>query len=371
MIEYVRQWYERHLSDPQAVLLVVFLVSGFAVVLFFGRMLAPLLASLVIAYLLEASVQSLERRGGGRSLAVSVVFVLFLALLAYLVVGLAPLIFRQLANFVQDLPRMISNGHEVLLRLPETYPNFVTANQIDSLINAVRGGISTLGQNVLTLSLASIPALVTALVYLILGPVLVFFFLKDKRVLVTWLTGYLPADRAVLTTVWHEVDEQIGNYVRGKFYEIFIVGAVTYVTLALFEMAYAPLLGVLVGLSVIVPYIGAAVVTLPVAVAAYIQFGWGDVFIWIMIAYAIIQALDGNLLVPLLFSDVVNLHPIAIIAAVLFFGGLWGFWGVFFAIPLATLVKSLLAAWPSLEERSARQSLPRDGSAEIAAFGEN
>lgn len=65
-----------------------------------------------------------------------------------------------------------------------------------------------------------------------------------------------------------------------------------------------------------------------------------------MAAYGIIQALDGNVLVPFLFSEVVNLHPVAIIVAVLFFGGLWGLWGVFFAIPLATLIKALLSAWP-------------------------
>ena len=350
MLEYVKEWYEKHFSHPQAVLLVVFLISGFVIMFFLGKMLAPLLASLVIAYLLEASVQLLERKGLGRILAVSVVFVVFLAVLAFLVIGLAPLVSRQLSNFIQELPRMVSHGRGVLLRLPETYPNFVTATQIDSIINTVRGEISDLGQSVLTLSLASIPALVTLLVYLILGPVLVFFFLKDKHALVAWLTGYLPTDRTVLTAVWRDVDIQIGNYVRGKFYEIFIVGAVTYTTFALLGLQYAPLLAVLVGLSVIVPYIGAAVVTLPVAVAGYLQFGWGEDFAWIMAAYGIIQALDGNLLVPLLFSDVVNLHPVAIIAAVLVFGGLWGFWGVFFAIPLATLVKSLLKAWPSHHE---------------------
>ena len=347
MYEYVRHWYERHFSHPQAVLLVLFLLLGFALILLFGKMLAPLLASLVIAYLLEASVQSLERYGFSRILAVTIVFTVFLAVLAFLVIGLAPLVSRQLTNFVQDLPRMISHGREALLQLPDTYPNFVSAGQIDELINTVRGEISSLGQNVLTISLASIPAIVTLLVYLILGPVLVFFFLKDKGALIAWLTAFLPEDRTILSTVWFDVDNQIGNYVRGKFYEIFIVGVVTYVVLALFGLSYAPLLAVLVGLSVIVPYIGAAVVTLPVALAAYIQFGWGDSFIWILVAYGIIQALDGNLLVPLLFSDVVNLHPIAIITAVLVFGGLWGFWGVFFAIPLATLVKSLLKAWPT------------------------
>ena len=69
-----------------------------------------------------------------------------------------------------------------------------------------------------------------------------------------------------------------------------------------------------------------------------------------IIAYAVIQALDGNLLVPLLFSEVVNLHPVAIILAILFFGGLWGFWGIFFAIPLATFVKAVLNAWPRKTE---------------------
>lgn len=347
MLEFLKDWYERHFSHPEAVLLVVLLLTGFIVVAYFGQMLAPLLASLVIAYLLEASVNSLERRGLGRILAVTLVFTVFLAVLAFLVIGLVPLVSRQLTNFVQDLPSTISHARAALLRLPETYPNFVSMEQIDRIINAIRGELTELGQSAVTLSLASIPVMLTLLVYLILGPVLVFFFLKDKEKIVAWMTAFLPRDRKVLNDVWRDVDDQIGNYVRGKFYEIFIVGSVTYATLALFGLSYAPLLAVLVGLSVIVPYIGAAVVTLPVAVAAYLQFGWGNDFIWIMVAYGIIQALDGNLLVPLLFSDVVNLHPIAIITAVLVFGGLWGFWGVFFAIPLATLVKSLLKAWPS------------------------
>ena len=70
---------------------------------------------------------------------------------------------------------------------------------------------------------------------------------------------------------------------------------------------------------------------------------------YIIVAYGVIQALDGNVLVPWLFSEAVNLHPIAIIVAVLVFGGMWGFWGVFFAIPLATLVKAVINAWPRSE----------------------
>ncbi|HNW78744.1 MAG TPA: AI-2E family transporter, partial [Candidatus Competibacteraceae bacterium] len=105
-------------------------------------------------------------------------------------------------------------------------------------------------------------------------------------------------------------------------------------------------LALMVGLSVIVPYIGAVVVTVPVALVAFFQWGWGPEFLWLLGVYLIVQGLDGNILVPLLFSEVVDLHPIAIIVAVLVFGGLWGFWGVFFAIPLATVVQSILKAWP-------------------------
>jgi putative permease len=132
---------------------------------------------------------------------------------------------------------------------------------------------------------------------------------------------FLPKERGLAAQVWQEMDQQIGNYVRGKFVEIFIVGAVTYVTFLVLGLNYALLLAVLVGISVIIPYIGAAAVTIPVALIAYFQWGWGPDFIWVIVAYGVIQALDGNLLVPVLFSEAVNLHPVAIIVAVLVFGG--------------------------------------------------
>jgi putative permease len=346
MLEVFKSWYHRYLSDPQAVLLLTFLVLGFGIVITFGIHLAPFFAALVIAYLLETSVQQLQRVHLPRLLAVVVVFVLFMAVLIFLLLGLMPLVSRQLADFMQKLPAIINEGQQLLRRLPERYPQFISVNQIDEIMRVMRAGISDLGQNVVSLSLASIPALITLLVYLILVPLLVFFMLKDKTVILDWVSRLLPTQRSLMVQVWHEMDNQIGNYVRGKIYEIFIVGGVTYLVFSLLGLSYAPLLAVLVGLSVIIPYIGAAVVTVPVALGAYVQWGWSPDFTWLMLAYMIIQVLDGNLLVPLLFSEAVNLHPVAIIVAVLVFGALWGFWGVFFAIPLATLVKALINAWP-------------------------
>jgi len=149
--------------------------------------------------------------------------------------------------------------------------------------------------------------------------------------------------------VAEEMNRQIANYIRGKVIEIVICGGVTYIAFVALGLNYAALLALLVGVSVVVPYVGAVVVTVPVMLIALFQWGWSDQFIYLMAVYGIIQTLDGNVLVPLLFSEAVNLHPVAIICAVLLFGGLWGFWGVFFAIPLATLFKAVLDAWPRQE----------------------
>ncbi len=142
------------------------------------------------------------------------------------------------------------------------------------------------------------------------------------------------------------MNQKIGAYVRGRVIEIIIVSIVAVIAFALLGLQYAFLLGVLLGLSVIVPYIGAIVVTIPIAIVGLMQWGLSAHFAYLMIVYAIIITLDGNLLVPLLFSEAMDLHPIVIILSVLVFGGIWGFWGIFFAIPLATLVKTVLNAWP-------------------------
>jgi putative permease len=341
----IKEWFQRYFSDPQAVALAVLLLIGFSVVLFMGQMLAPVLASIVIAFLLEGVVNAMQKRGAPRTRVVILVFLGFMAFILFLLFGVIPLLWGQALELIRELPNYLSRGQAALLQLPQHYP-LISEAQITDLMTLIQKEISLQGQRILSLSLSSIPGIITVLVYLILVPLLVFFFLKDKALIIRWITGFMPAERKLSTDVWREVDVQLGNYVRGKFWEILIVGITTFIVFSILGIKYAILLSVLVGLSVVVPYIGAAVVTVPVALVAYFQWGWGADFAWLIGAYAVIQALDGNVLVPLLFSEVVNLHPVAIIVAILVFGGLWGFWGVFFAIPLATLVSAIIVAWP-------------------------
>jgi len=362
-MELLRDWFRRSFSDPQVVILGVVLLAFFVVVVGLGAWLAPMFASIVIAYLLEAVVGRLQRFGIPRMLAVVVVFLLFMTVLVFLLFGLIPLVSRQLSQLVQQFPNYISQGTELLKGLPAAYPDLISVAQVESLITQLGQEAATLGQQLLGWSLASVASLIGLVVFLVLVPVLVFFLLKDKDTIIGWVTSRLPRERSLVNRVWTESEAQIANYVRGKVVEIIIVGAVTYVTFMALGLQYAALLATLVGFSVLIPYVGAAVVTVPIALVAFFQFGWGWDFGQVMIAYAIIQALDGNLLVPLLFSEVVNLHPVAIILAILVFGGLWGFWGVFFAIPLATFVKAVINAWPGRQELASQETAADENAA--------
>lgn len=346
LTDWLLKWIRRIFPTPQAIALTLLLVLGFLAVLILADMLMPVFAALVIAYLLEGLVAALERWRIPRLVAVSTVFTAFMAMLLFSVIALLPLLYQQLAQLVQQLPVMVTQGLALLNRLPELHPEFISQNQVNELIAAIRLELIAMGQTLLTYSYASLVNVISIIIYVILVPVLVFFFLKDKQKILRWFQQYLPKDIHLTAQVWRNVDAQIGNYIRGKAIEILIVFLASYVTFSLLELNYALLLSVLVGLSVIIPYIGATVVTFPLLAVAYFQWNLTNPFWYVTIAYFVIHTIDAMLLVPILFSEVVNLHPVAIIVAILFFGGLWGFWGVFFAIPLATLVEAVLSAWP-------------------------
>ncbi len=345
MIEFLKAWYDRNFSNPQAVILVLMILLGTIIVLYWGDILAPVLASMVIAYALEGIVKRLNNFGSPRILAVIFTVFVFVASLLIILLGLVPLVTRQIASFVRDFPYILDKIQQRIIALPERYP-LISDMQVNEVITTINNELVAFGQKAVSYSLASAGNLFTMMVYLIVIPLLVFFMLKDKDKIITWFTRFLPKEHGLAYTVWRDVDVKMGNYIRGKLLEIMIVGVAAYIPFELMGLNYAATLSLFIGLSVIIPYVGAIAVTIPVALIAWFQWGPGDSFLYVMIIYLVIQALDANVLVPLLFSEVVNMHPVAIIISVLVFGGLWGVWGVFFAIPLATLVQAVINAWP-------------------------
>jgi len=346
MIDVLKQWYYRYFSDPQTIIFALILLIGGLIIFVMSAHLTPILVGIVVAYLFEGLVARFEFINTSRLIAASTVTAIIITLILLMMFVLLPQLSRQISDLFSELPNMFGKGQQLLSQLPQQYPDYVSDQQVQELIGIIRTEIGALGQKVVSTSVTSVVGVITFLVYLILLPLMVFFFIKDKSMILLWLGRFLPAERKLLSDVWLELNLKIASYVRGKIIEILVVWSASFIAFAFMGLNFAMLLSLLVGLSVIIPYVGATVVTIPVALIAFFQWGSGSDFGYLMLAYAIIQFLDGNLLVPLLFSEVVNLHPIAIIVAVVFFGSLWGVWGVFFAIPLATLIQAILNVWP-------------------------
>lgn len=344
------RWYQERFTDPQAVTLMAILVGLAMMIYFAAGLLAPLLVALVLAFLLEWPVAQMLKLGINRTAGASLVIVLFLGVVVLLTFGLIPSVWRQGASLIADLPSMIDKGLQTIQTLINQYPQFINPEQLNQMLAELKKLLDT--QHIIDIAKQLIgysASLLVLMVYAILVPLLVFFFLKDKHQLISGSKRFFPVNRQLAGKVWFEMHQQIFNYIRGKVIEIVIVGVASYILFALMGLRYSALLAVLTGLSVLIPYVGATLVTLPITLVAFFQWGFSSEFGYLMLGYAIIQALDGNLLVPILFSDAVDLHPVIIIAAVLVFGGLWGVWGVFFAIPLASLVKAVINAWPKTE----------------------
>ena len=174
MLEFITNWYKRNFSDPQAVLLVLVIIIAFSVIITLGEMLAPVLAALVIAYLLEGIVLFMIRHDVKRIRAVLLVFMTFMAFLVFLVFGIVPLLSKQVTELVRDLPNYIAHGQQVILGL-HTSVSFISEEQAHDLISAINSEIAQLGQQLLTSSLSSIPGIITLAVYLVLVPPVGFF----------------------------------------------------------------------------------------------------------------------------------------------------------------------------------------------------
>lgn len=339
----LRHYLAPFLGTPERVNLWFFLtiiIAGFGCL---GKLLVPVFVAMVIAYLLQWPLLLLQNYLRlPRVAAVLLVYSAFMSLIIGLCILIIPLLLAQIRHLITELPNMATQSQQLLLELTERYPSYVSAEHIQSLTTEARLALTRLGQWAFSTSLNSLSNIMTLAIYLVLVPLLLYFFLMDQHKILNWISGCLPEKRRLIREVWEEVYTQTGNYVRGKALEIMIVWLVSASIFAWMGLPYAMLLGLLVGLASIIPYIGTIIVTVPIVIIASLEWGWSRELAYLLGAYALINVLDANILVPVLFAETVSLHPVAIMVSILIFGGLLGFWGIFFAIPLAVLVKALL-----------------------------
>ncbi len=349
MNKVLNSWLKRYLSRPEAVALLVIFTFMLIVFKTMSSILAPIIIAITASYLLFGLVRWLERLGCSLTLAVIIVFAIFMGMFLLLLFWVLPLIWSEMVNLAAEIPTILHRSQELVVKIHGFFPELISVEKLQQLVVQFTEYLANFGREILTFSLSSLLNLATVAVYLVLVPLLIFFFMRDGKRIISWIAGFLPQRRQALHLLWLELQTKIRGYIQGKLIEILVVALVTILAFKILGLQYAALLGVLVGLSVVVPYVGVIVVTIPVVIVGLIQWGMSEHFGYLILVYSVISLLDAYLLVPILFSEVMNLHPLAILLSVLVFGNLFGFWGVFFAIPLITLVNLLIKSWPKEE----------------------
>ena len=337
----LNKFIKRFFSNEESVYFAILLIFSFFFIILFGNVLLPVIISIVIAFLLNGFMTTLIKYNMSQKLSLSITLIVFFGFYLSLFMAL-PSIGTEINNLLQNLPIIVSSFQQNLIEMN----NYFSEEEIDQIFANLSDQISVLLSSALGQLAGTVSLMFNAILYAIMIPLMVFFFLKDKSTLLPIASIVLPKENGFMQSVFAEMNDQLFNYVTGKFIEMLLVASASYILFAFLGLPYAVLIAILVGLSVIIPIFGAILVTIPVVLIGLYEWGLSENFYWLLGFYLLIQILDGNVLVPILFSTRNNLHPVVIIIAVLFFGGIWGFWGLFFAIPLATFVKAIINSWP-------------------------
>lgn len=195
MLEVLKRWYQTRFSDPDAVTLFLLLVVLLHHHLAVWRSAGPLLVALVMAYLLEWPVARLQKAGLSRTLATSVILILFIAVAVASLLGLIPTLVSQGINLAKEAPAMLTHAQDYVRTLPDKYPELIDVSLVETVIDNIRQRILSGGEHLVSASLSSLVNVVAIMIYLILVPLMVFFMLKDKRVLMGSLRRFLPRNR--------------------------------------------------------------------------------------------------------------------------------------------------------------------------------
>jgi len=353
-MENTYQKYLEKFRDPRFFTLALVILAFAILIIFFRKPLAPFVISLVLAYFLDGLICRLMEYYPSRKIALVIVFPSFLLLYLVMIIGPLQLAAKQTILLIKRLPEMAPKIQALFLSFLEYLSEVLPPDRQEKLTGVLMENLKSWGQYFVTTTISSLNEISLWLVYLVLIPLLVFFMVKDKERLQKSFLRLLPRERELVNRVWEETEVRISNYIQGKVWEILLVGTVSTLVFYLMGFEYPSLLGLLTGFSVIIPFVGAFGAAIPLFILGYVQWGaTGDLW-WIMIAYLVIQVVDGNIVAPLIFSEAVKLHPLFILLSVFIFGSLWGLWGVFFAIPMATLIKSIL-------EGLLEMKMPRSG----------
>lgn len=324
--------------------LVVFIV----LVWLLSSVLMPFVAGMVIAYLLDPLADWLERLGASRTLATTLLTILFILLFLGGIVLLVPVVTSQFRALADALPGFIETAWSRFGPLVEDLRarfNLSTPDELQQALASYAGSVGEWAAGLLTGLASGGAALLNIVSLLVITPVVSFYLLRDWDRLVATVDGWLPRrHRDTIRGLLDEIDASIAGFLRGQVSVCVLLGVFYGLGLAALGLTGGLLVGLLAGLVSFIPYVGSITGFIASIILAAVQFGLGDILMLGLTAglFFVGQFIEGNFLTPKLVGEKVGLHPVWVIFALLAGGSLFGFLGVMLAVPVAAAIAVLM-----------------------------
>ncbi len=316
---------------------IALLISLFTVLIAVENLLVSSLLAFVIAYTAGPVVNYLERRGVSRGLATGLTFVGAGLLILGIGAWLAPYLAETISRLQADMPRFITGlGQYVqdfegrVHAYAGPFSNFEVTSKVETRLTDWTHDV-----------FQNLPSVLkTFFTVMVLGPFLAFFMIKDGRSVSTLMLSLVPNylfEPAL--SLQHQINLQIGHFVRARLLESLIVAAVTTIGLLIVGFPYAVLLGLVAGLTNLIPYIGPLIGAVPAILIALVNGYSGLSVLAVVLVYVVAQIIDAGFLIPLMVAKIVDLHPVTVIIVIIAGAQLMGVLGMIISIPVASTLK--------------------------------
>ena len=323
------------------------LLSFVLFVFVFKGVLLPFVMGITVAYLLNPMVNKLGTMGIKRGHASLMILSGFLVLLAGFIGSVAPILYRELVIFADDLPEYIEKLMAILQPLTlliENYASDVDKGDIENLLKDNAGTATNVVALVVGKLAAGGQTFVDIITVALFMPIVAYFMMKEWPYVTGWVNDLIPRHaRGVVMGLLKQINEKLSGFVRGQVSVAIILGVSYALALTIAGLKYGLLIGLMSGLLSVIPMVGSAVGLIVSIGVAWFQMG--DYMFVLLIAGIFIagQIIEGNFLTPKLVGDSVGLHPLWVFFALLAGGSILGILGMFLAVPVAAVIGVLLS----------------------------
>ncbi|MGG4179996.1 AI-2E family transporter [Virgibacillus pantothenticus] len=321
---------------------------------------APFLISCLIAYLLYPIVQMIHQYRIPKGVAILIIYLLFFGLTAYFIYRIYPMVVVQVRDLNEQFPQLMNMYEKTIYQMYE-YTSFLPENvhdKFDQLLMRIENALDRLLERLMN----GFTKVFDFIILLTVIPVLVFYFLKDYDKIKAVGKRLIPVKyRTTASQIWHAIDENLGNYIRGQFIVCAFVGLTSFIVFKfLLQLEFALILAILMAITNLIPYFGPIIGAVPAVAIGFTVSG--KLVIFVILSVFVIQLVESNLLSPYIVGKSINIHPAAIIFALLLGGQLFGVIGMVIAVPLMTILKVIVKHLLIWKEYYSKSKQPKDSA---------